>query len=291
MTYNSPLHLLTSLNIDANEVNDESIIRVRKKLIADFNLNGKISIKINNKEYTKDEILKDIDKLKDLKNLPNHLEIFKNKKILNWLENPSPYFFQSHDIIQFLKGKEKDEFYGYLIGGILFECLIFLVKKRNFKNTSNILAIVNSLVIKNEHEYHEKIFNEVNNMIIDIEERTEKDWEYSDITELAFMKDPEFVDFLNYLPQQFITVKDKYCNAATNYIANFQRRSPGHCREISEMLVQTECSFHIKELIENNNAILSKNTKKTEESSPISGFFSIISLLLLIIRIAISCSS
>ncbi len=291
MTYTSPLHLLASLDIEAENITDESITRVRKKLIADFNLNGKISIKINSKEYTKDEILKNIDKLKDLKNLPKHLEIFKNKKILNWLENHSPYVFQTHDIIQFLKGKEKDEFYGYFIGGTLFDTLIFLVKKRNFKNTSNILAIVNALSISNEHEYHEKIFTEVNDIIINIEERTEKEWEYSNITDLTFMNDPEFVDFLNYLPQQFMSVKDNYCNAATNYIAKFQRNSPVHCREISEMLVQTECSSQLKDLIENNNDILTKNRNSSEESS--FDFFNwrfAFGLILVIIRITTSCN-
>lgn len=53
MPYSSPLHILESLDINPEEITSESIVRIRKKLLADFNLSGQVTIKIKTKNIPK----------------------------------------------------------------------------------------------------------------------------------------------------------------------------------------------------------------------------------------------
>ncbi|MFC0181076.1 hypothetical protein ACFFJX_00220 [Pseudarcicella hirudinis] len=94
MSYHSPLHLLVCLQISPDEINAESILRLKSKLLAEFSLTTDITININGTAYTKDAILKIIDQLKVVDDLTIHKEIYSKTSLLNWMETLHRKYFR-----------------------------------------------------------------------------------------------------------------------------------------------------------------------------------------------------
>jgi hypothetical protein len=291
MSYLSPLHILESIDINPDELKAEGIIRLRKKLLADFNLSGEVTIDIGGKKYSKDEILKTIDKLKDLENLDSHLRIFENKTLLNWIESPNPTHFFKYDFINFLKGKEQDPFYGDTVGLALFDFLFKKVKSRKFKDSSDVLVIITSLTYTDISPYYDKLYNEIHFIVEDLSSRAHASNVPMDKVNFRFIAEPDWADFLNYLPDGFEEIRNEYCRTAINYISVIHKSFAQFAYEINYMLTQTECDYDLKVLIENNQKILDSNASAGGGETSSWGYIKIILWVGFILFRMIACAT
>jgi hypothetical protein len=294
MPYQSPLHILKSLEINPNELTEESINRLRKKLLSEFNLNPTITIDINGKAYTKDAILKTIDKLKEVGNLKDHQYFFERKNLLTWLENPLKSKFPQSEIKDVFDFYPDDEFRHKVLANAFDEYIKYYFKNRHFRKIEEVLTFVPSLHSDHSYDIFENIYSEIAEIVDSINEAQHQPKIKSDKARFGFITEPEWTDFLNNLPEDFEALRDTYCYAVVNYTVVIQAKDRKWTYEISSQLAQTGCEKELKDVIDSNHAIYRDNFYNTgsssEESiwsSPRMIFFAII----IIIRIVASCGS
>jgi hypothetical protein len=291
MTYQSPLHLLDSLGISPEELNADGISRLRKKLLAEFNLTNEITINLNNKFYTKDTILKQIDQLKEIDDLPVHKAIFERKMLLNWMENPQKYGLPIDDVKAILvQFKEINWLHQSIKKGIEFH-INEAYKSKNFNSVIRSFSAVYVLSEQYQYEIWDELYTKITNTIQDIEQATQIPNTGNDRISFGFITNPAWTDLLNALPDTFQGLIDKYIAVGVNYTAAIERKDRDFAYEISYQLLQTNCSdYSLKELVEKNNKIFEKNAGTSSSNSGCSTWIIII-VLFNIIRMCASSGS
>jgi hypothetical protein len=295
MPYQSPLHILESLKIRPDELTDEGINRLRKKLLSEFNLNPTVTIDINGKAYTKDAILKTIDRLKEVDNLTGHQFIFERKNLLTWLENPLKWKLPNQEINEVFSKYKNDDFHYKILGNAFNEYIAYYIKNRHFRKVEESLQLVPSLGEEHSYEVYDTIYTEIQSINDDLEEAQKSPNIRRDKPKFGFTTEPEWTDFLNILPDTFESVRDSFCYCACNYTVAIQTKDRKWAYEISSQLVQTTCDAVLKNSISKNHGIFTENYFAAEgnaSSSSDSGWGGLriaFFIIVIIIRI-VSCS-
>ncbi len=269
MPYQSPLHILDSLNIEPDELVVEDINRLRKKILAEFSLSTDISIKINDKSYTKDEVLKIIDQLKEVDNLSLQKEIFKRKPILDWLENPTTYIFPADSLNDLLQDYPSNDWLQNTIQEAALEYVKLNFRKRLFEKHVAVFDLLNTFDEKNSYAVYDYLYLEIIQIIEDIDEAIKSPNIRTNKEAFDFISEPIWTDFLNNLPPYFEEIRNKYCYIIIEYTVAIQRKDREWTYEISTQLNQTICDDSIKEVISKNHQIYSDNyhnENKTDKS-------------------------
>ncbi len=294
MPYQSPLHILESLEIRLEELTEEGINRLRKKLLSEFNLNTSITIDIKGKAYTKDAILKTIDRLKDVTNLKDHQYFFERKNLLTWLENPLKSKFPQSEIKDVFDFYPDDEFRHGILANAFDEYIKHYFKNNHFKKINEVLSFVPRLCDDHSYEIYENIYSDLAEIVDSINEAQQAPKIKSDKAKFSFIIEPEWTDFLNNLPDDFEVLRDAYCYAAVNYTVEIQAKDRKWTYEISSQLAQTACERDLKDVIDKNHAIYRDNYYNTGSSSEDSMWSSprvIFFAIIIIVRIVASCGS
>jgi hypothetical protein len=84
MAYRSPYRILYFFGEDETETD---LLRLRKKMLAELDLSGQVTLQGPDEAYTKDEIIKAFDELRDGADREAHRVIFENKALLAFLED------------------------------------------------------------------------------------------------------------------------------------------------------------------------------------------------------------
>lgn len=261
MSYQSPLHILKSLNIDPNNLVLEDINRLRKKILAEFSLSTDIKIEINERFYSKDEVLKIIDQLKDIDNLQLQKEIFKTKSVLNWLENPNKYVLPKDLLNDLLNSYDLNKWFQNIIQEATLEYVKLNFKKKLFEKNKIALDLLNSLDEEYRYQVYDYIYLEIQQVIEEIVKTLNSGKIKFHKTSLGFMLSPIWSNFLNNLPNYFEAIRNNYCWTITDYISTIANKDKEWAYEISAQLCQINCDDSIKKDILYNHTILSDNYK------------------------------
>ncbi len=288
MPYQSPLHILDSLDIEPDQINTEGLNRLRKKLLAEFSLNPAVTININSKTYTKDEILKTIDVLKETDNLAGHEYVFERKKLLNWLEDPTKAAMPVQELKATIEEKQAEEFVMNTVATALLEKIKNNVRKRNFKATKPPLSIVKALPFYYLTDIYDFLYDELQSIIEAIEAARSE----ANVAEgkkiFGFIVTNDWTDFLNELPEDFEGVKDDYCRSAVNYSVAVQKKDKKWVFNISQQLIKTHCDESLVGVINDNHKIYADNYSGSSLTDW--GWVRIVLFVLFIIARMSSCS-
>ncbi|GAB4013977.1 hypothetical protein GCM10028808_34950 [Spirosoma migulaei] len=293
MPYQSPLHLLDSLQIEPSQLNPAGLVQVRKKILAEFNLTPDITIAVGNKQYTKDEALKAIDQLKELQHLNDHAAIFQDKPLLAWLENPTGAEFPIQSISdQHWSGQQSPFFDEILADGLQAYCS-YLLKRRQFSTIIDPLALAFSLPDPLPYTLQETIYEFIQDITAQLEEAQKVPNHRRDPTTFGYIVYDDWADFLNSLPKSaFWHVVNDYCVAAVNYTVAVQHYLRDFVYEITHQLVRTNCDSGLKTTIQSNYQIYRENYHHkpgaTETKSRSYGW--VIWLVVILIKLVIACS-
>jgi hypothetical protein len=294
MPYESPLHILDSLQISPDEISQETIIRIKQKLLSEFNLNSAITITINGKDYTKDAILKVIDELKETDNLTLDKDIFIQKPLLNWLENPIKESFPNDLILKMLdKNKENDSLQN-IIKKALNEYIKFNFKKIQFAKIKETLSCVTKLKEQHNLENFELLGAEIQQVIELIEVAKKSPNPRRDEKIFGFIATKDWTDLLNSLPSFFENIRDLYCRSAIGYALDVIEKSTEWTYQISNQVNQTLCDQELKEYVSEFHEAFtesyqkSKITKKIISFLPMIAGFVVLVVLITIILMIIS---
>lgn len=85
MAYTSPFYIFPSIDIDS--IANVSYQKLKRKLLAEFELNNNQPLEINGESLGKSEALRILESLKGESVLEQHISIFKNKELLSFLEH------------------------------------------------------------------------------------------------------------------------------------------------------------------------------------------------------------
>ncbi|MBS1636547.1 MAG: hypothetical protein JST26_11580 [Bacteroidetes bacterium] len=259
--YKSPLHILSELGEEEINLSDSaSLLRLRKKWLAEFELGNSVTIDIHGKPYTKDEIIKTIDVLMGNPQMPLHQFIFSHKNLLDFLE---------HDLSRVsaaeLKKLDVPEALKHELSPLLLERLSYNLKKsfhtRNFDIAGESVSCADLLTESDRMEFYDQISKNLSNLDEHIQSVSRN--QFQNITsEFAFLKRVSFADFLGKLPPEFMDSVNSLVSTIINTMVAYQRIK-NHDRAllfyISNILCKIECDETLKSLVKSNHKIFQNN--------------------------------
>ncbi len=290
--YKSPLHILSGLETEASEFsNSDFLLRLRKKLLAEFNLSNQPTIDINGKAYSKDEVIKTIDVLMGDSNIALHTFIYSNKKLLDFLENDaSPIIpFEIKQIVVPEEIKPK-------LSPILFERIAFNLKKafqkRNFNNARNLIIDSPDLQETEKGKLEEEISKNILN-IKDHIRSVRVNGCKNIVRELDYLREDALALLLNKLPDEFIYTVNALVGEIINVMVEYDKIKGcdrSFLYRLSTDLCKIKCDDALMQLIKKNHAVF-KQGYESNSGQGESGFGAlkavglIISLVLLMARL------
>lgn len=293
MSYQSPLHLLDSLHIQPSQLNPAGLVQVRKKLLAEFNLTPNITITVGNKQYTKDEVLKAIDQLKELQYLNDHAAIFQNKPLLTWLENPTGAKFPSTSISDLYWSGQQTPFIDEILAeGLLTSCAS-LLKRRQFSTIKEPLIVAFSLPDQWQYGVQETIYEFLHGITTQLEEAKKAPDHQRDQSTFGFILYDNWADFLNSLPKDtFWHAINDYCVEAVNYTVAVQHDQRHFVYNITHQLVRTNCDSGLKTTIQSNYQIYKENYhhKPGVPATKSRSYGWVIWVVIVLIKLALACN-
>lgn len=293
MPYQSPLHLLDSLQIQPDQLNPAGLVQLRKKILAEFNLTPASTIAIGDKQYTKDEALKAIDQLKEIQHLDDHVGIFQDKPLVAWLENPTEEAFPSKSISERRWNGQPNSFFDEILAEALQTYCSLLLKHWQFSTIKEPLAIAFSLPYQHQYGIQEMVYRQLTDIITLIDEAIEKPNHKQDSASFGFIVYDDWADFLNSLPQDvFEDVINSYCVAAINYTVAIQHDQRHFVYEITHQLVRTKCDSGLKTTIQSNYQIYKENYhhKPGAMETKSRSYGWMIWLFVILVKLAIGCN-
>lgn len=260
MAYQSPLHLLDGLNLLPSELTPASLGQLRKKLLAEFNLTPSYTIAVGDRQYTKDEALKAIDRLKDVSDLSEHVLIFQDKPLLDWLEKPTEAAFPAKSISEKRWGGGPTDFWNQTLASALQTHCAWLLKNHLFSQAKEPLAVAFALPSTYQNDILGILYEQIHEVVMALEVAIERPNSARDSAAFGFIVYDDWADFLNSLPEYtFWGIVNSFCVNAVNYTVTVQHTQRHFVYEITHQLVRIKCDEDLKKTIKNNYAIYREN--------------------------------
>lgn len=263
--YRSPLHILSELENDLSLLKDPTFLpRLRKKLLAEFNLVNSSSIEINGKQYTKDEVIKTIDTLMADPQMPMHAFVFANKDLLDFLEND----FSEVKAETIINSAVPDEL-KKMLAAVLLERYSFFLKKalnaRNFEKAKELTSIHEKLTEKEKDIFFDVLYKQLLQVTQQVQE-VKKNNCTTILQNMEFLTRPSFAVFVNSLPSDFFAQVNKLVTAIINLMVAYQNVAgyqKTYLFDVSTVLCKINCEERLKKVILSNHEIIS-NLKENE---------------------------
>jgi hypothetical protein len=302
--YKSPLHILSDLNADSTQVSDpDYLLRLRKKLLAEFNLTNSATIDINGKPYSKDEVIKTIDVLLGNPLMPLHSFIFSNKPLLDFLENDTSKVRVNE--LQFIPIPEELK---PMLSPILLERISLNIKKafhaRNFDGATELLTYMPRLQEEEVMKLNEEVNRNIENMREHVQSVRIAGCK-NILKDLDYLKKNSLAVLLNRLPPEFIDSVNSLVGEIINTMVSYQKIK-GHDRAylyyVSNNLTKIKCDEELMKLIKSNHQVFTQNYEGRSSGSYSSGggktgdisagrvIYIVLIVVVFIIRVA-TCSS
>jgi hypothetical protein len=269
MSYQSPLHIIKSIAGDhAFVINDDNLIRLRKRLLAELNLSGETTITINKRSYSKDEIIKTIDRLLGSPDLALHEFIYGHTVLLRYLEDENQVL--RADVY---KGFNIPGAIGPGVDSLIIERIITQFRKgissRAFSHAQNAMEIMTMMPEHLKSEGYEEAHRALHTFSLFLYE-LENNLSTDHKKEIMFMSFESWGAFLNALPEAFEASRYDLVNRTINMVVAYHKLSwydKELAKDISTVLMGVNCDEEQAALIKSNHKVFSGG----KSSSTISG--------------------
>lgn len=296
--YESPLHIISdySLDVAPAQLETANLLRLRKRLLAEFDLTDQPTLQINGRPYTKDEVIKQLDQLLDNPLSNMHLFIFKHKELLDFLENNE----SDVDTATLRNLKLPVDFSGR-IKSLLFERLVFNLKKalvsKDFVSATDLVSGYDLLNDEDLPNFSEQVFKGLAMLHSQVETVHNGDVE-SMPTELSYLKKTDGLPvFLNSLPEELKQAVDTLVIEIVNCMVAYQKASnkdKNYLYCVSKVLMEVNCNPELTQLIRSNHKAFKH---QFENDSVLSGnnssfrmLYFVVILLVVVLRNVNTCS-
>ncbi len=219
MSYQSPAALLRPEQIEKFSPTDFK--RIRSELLLQFQFSTEATIIINDRQYVKDDVLKLMDEFQEDPEL--HLYIFKNKPLLNFLENGDMGFFNVA-AIQFVEQRYALPVNVHpLVVEALDEYLYKWIQPIDHATTQlfkGVQKVVSSFDPALQERAYGSTFEEMQG-VMGVLERDFKEpffpaGGYAVAPQVEGIVNREFLEYFKYLPASFEKLRFDYCKWCNN---------------------------------------------------------------------------
>ncbi len=282
MSYISPLHIIKSIaGDDAFVINDDNLIRLRKRLLAELNLSGEATITVNKRSYSKDEIIKTIDQLLGSADLALHEFIYKHGFLLRYLEDESQVL---HPHVY--RGFETPEAIRPVFEPLITERIITQFRKgvstRAFSHAKNALEIMELLpehLQSLAYEEAHRSLHTLNLFLYELENNLSTDHR----KDILFLSFDSWGAFLNALPDAFEGARYDLVNRTINMVVAYHKL-PNYDKElakdISTVLIGVHCDDEQALLIKSNHKVFSGGSGASLSGAGLLRFIGIAAIIL-----------
>lgn len=262
MAYQSPLHIISALDLSPNDIQVSDLKRLQKKIMAEFTLSQEITIRIGNAEYSKDDVIKLLDELAGLQQIDSHLAIFRNSEILKFCEFPEVSASNTlvNSISNFAEDKETPSMARIILGEALLEALAVSIKKREFSSA----LIWHALIQKQFSDFTEQLQEVIVLQFIDLEEMIEAvdEVNYSQANiekSVHFLTQDDWVDYLNFCIDEYREIIESFVNSIINLTVRLQFKQKKFCALVGSKTIKLNVNKELENLLISNYKIYDSN--------------------------------
>ncbi len=261
MRYISPFKLFPSIDFSKVEVSSISDVKLKRKAIAEFELNDNQPLEIKGIAIGKSEALRLIESLKEASVLKEHLDIIKEKDLLTFLEGSSTsYIFNSVNksrVISSLVAEEFVEMYDRV--------LLQAYKGVNITKCNQILAFPIQELTHGIKSPFEGVLKRLKNDIVNLEQIDGKDGEAQERAIKLIQNDftRNKLRIINLLPLDFYNSRNRLGLVLINIASSiFNERQNGYLAgKLFRFVEHLDCDEEYKKLAAENFTIVKGESK------------------------------
>jgi hypothetical protein len=311
MSYTSPFKLpfLSELN---SSFDPQSLRLVKRKLLAEFELNNNNNLSFNGKSYSKNDILTILEQLEEDSKSSYHFFIFQHKELLAFLETgtvPAGFEFINSS---YFHTQEFIDFIAPYFTEVYSNALVEAVKNNNYQRVELLKHFEEAVGRMSMDDCYRKTYRLISQLTNDITEAAErmKISKYFHSSYDNFLHGSRIKTF-NALPEYFQEVIDDYLYAIiTLYVSTVNNASNvDKAVQLIDSALQVNCGYTIKEeLLKRKTEIANfriSSTQRTSSPTPTStdsdsgsgfgkGVYAVIVIIVIFLRIILAsrgCSS
>ena len=294
MKYQSPFKLFEELGIDRKEVEVHKLPQLEKRLLLELELTNGPYLQLPSGHVTKNDVLNLFEQLKTAGNLEYHLTLHeKYPQLLTFLVSgefderrsivgPQSDLHHNDDFRRFVSPYLKD---------IIRKQLNFYFNQRSFRKAFRIVELTTLLSAEDRTSAFDKLAGSVNQLLDTISALATGDLPI-DIKKYAFLHHDHFILFMNELPEEFTSSREKLAIKVNNLGVQFQEKELKFIYLLFMALRTLKCSEYMYQTIYSNGEILSENYRRSSENDDQSeeagcswvSLLGLIPLLLIILR-------
>jgi hypothetical protein len=276
MQYFSLIRLIRHVNGNWANPSDKHLIRIKRALLTELQLDQKGYLLIDKIKYTQDDIISTIDQTRINQNINQHLVIFENRTLLNILESGN--LEGSLTVIKY------DSDFIHFVSPFLCPILSKTVHQAFLKRDFKLALYAQSYLVLLHNSFLDQVLSKIrvdmDDLIHVFEALTAKSYDLE--PKRYNYIDSYFIEFVNLMPT-FEEQRDRFASALINLTSKVENRHEEFCFRIYKELIHLKCTSQISDTI-----FINFNVFKRRYISPFKRYVSLAKkavLLLLIITI------
>lgn len=258
--YSSPIRLFDYAAVDTD--GELNILRIKKQLNAEFEISTSGILEIDGYTYNKEDVFEELS-LEDFpQRLIYHQQLWKSKKILDWLEkNTVNLYVVGDEFEKFYGDKIFDRFFSPYFSGPFNYTARNLINNLRGEDLGKLLAYEDFLQPSEREDAFKSIrlFLEENLGIL----KNISDKNYGIMRpKLTFWLNEQWQGFVNNLPDEYYEEKTDLVILLINLTVTIQKWQEEDSKQISTKLILLDAiPEHLKDTISKNYAVFFKAKK------------------------------
>ena len=294
MAYTSPFKLLPFLDFKSLDLEKINYTQLRRKLLAEFELNDDQPLEVDNKTIGKTEALNVLEQLKDPLVLNQHIEIEKNTSLKVFLSEGGMSFFNQRENFDLPLPEVIQEDFVDQLNVLINE----LYKVSSYANLGLVMTypLDNKITVLLDKHPYERFYRRVRS---DLAELTEIERISSSREQLTALKRATSIftikkaKCINLLPFDFKYLIEGIAIAAINVSSNVynETKNVKHTLHFCRFVISLDISQEQKNIAINNHKIIGgKGSSKSGSGASIGGIFFIAIVVIKLLLVMGKCS-
>ena len=267
--YQSPIALLEALGIDREDLSPTDIKELRKRLLLELDIAGAVTLTINGRELSKQDILALTERLQaEGGKLHLHRKLRDAPRLLALLsyrydparEEPLVLPEALYDDLHGTEGMR--EFLSPYLGPVLIPLLRKSILSRDFSGHGKAWLALGSLLTGAEHHaFLNQLSHSLNEITTELSRVAEKKVPFVKRA-WAFLSTRGLYEFFNSLPGDLRHLREQLAYAVNDLIYHFQHREPAFCFAVIQQLLHLHVEGEIRIIIKDNALILGEKYRE-----------------------------
>lgn len=281
MQYNNPLHIISDLLVDTSLLSESYLKQLRKQRLLELQMFGN-ELKVKDKVYTKDDIIKAFDELENPERLKYHGVIWKNKDLHEYLVSGDVKHIKGiQDSFQYDPALKDIEFYkGFkkFLSPYLAERIkrisVDLIKDEDYATLTKHTELLVYVNLEYREEALSNIKYQLDYFIEKLDALEHERIQYQE-EEFKVFTNTDLYLFLNTLPEEMGKTINQFTREVINSCVTIEKKQLNYVWKVYKGFRLINCEESLKTLIESNYKVYKRlvenknNPKPIKKNSPV----------------------